>query len=109
MGRPAPPEPWRGADGLASSVLDADDDQAAADQVPALPMPAAARVSRPGGSEEADLMEWNHRQCRANVGCAEIAKDACRKGCWTSEDVLRSRYKGWREKHAQADAVAPPT
>lgn len=93
------------ADSLAARRLDVED-QEALDEVPALPEPAAARVAQPVG-EDADLMEWVHRQRQANVGWAEIARDACRKGCQGSEDALRSRYKRWREKHSQADASAP--
>src|ERR1022692_1276632 len=74
-------------------------------EVPALPMPAAGRVTQTG-DEESNLMEWVHQQRQANVSWAEIAQGASLKGCQCSETVLRSRYKRWRDKHAQADADA---
>ena len=95
------------ADALAASRLDADDEPDAPGDLPALPMSTAARVSPPDGADDGDLMEWVHRQRQANVGWAEIARDACQKGYQGSEDALRSRYKRWREKHPQADASAP--
>ena len=95
------------ADALAASRLDADDEQDARDELPALPPPASPQLTTPGGADEGDLMEWVYRQRQANVGWAEIAKDACQKGCRSSEDALRSRYKRWREKHAQAETSIP--
>ena len=95
------------ADSLAARRLDVDDEMDAPSEVPALPMPAAARVTQPGGADDTDLMEWVHQQRQANVSWAEIARDACQKGCQSSEDALRSRYKRWREKHAQAETSTP--
>jgi G3E family GTPase len=91
------------ADTLAASRLDVDDEQDALGEVPALPMPSAARVTH-ASEGDGDLMEWMHQQREAKVSWAEIALAAALKGCQSSEDALRSRYKRWREKHAQADS-----
>ena len=56
------------------------------------------------GAAHGDLMDWVHWQRQANAGWAELAEAASQTECQSGEDALRSRYKRWREKHAQADS-----
>jgi hypothetical protein len=89
------------ADALAASRLDGEHDEEPGD-VPALPMPAVARVTQPCEETEG-LMGWVHQQREANAIWSDIAQTASTR-CWQgTEDALRSRYKRWREKHAQGE------
>jgi hypothetical protein len=93
------------ADDKAATRLGLDEEDAPAEP-PALPMPAAARITGPAACPHPDagedaLMAWVHTQREQSVSWAEITKQANEAGHSISEDALRGRHRRFKDKAGQ--------